>query len=500
MTLWRKFRDDRLLAVCFVVLSIAGVAPLLATPILPFGDWNKVAGHGAILWDVAFGDGVLAHHFEVNTTPVPYWTGFVITAVLASIGGVLFAAKAFVALIIVGLPLAVMRLMVALKRDPRLGLWAFMLNYERNLWAGWTAYLLGMAMVLWTLAWLLEATTWRRALKPFLLSALVAVTHSQALAYLAVAGLLLYLVQPTLKRAAIHTLGLSGGLVAILPWLGAVADKLAGRAVTSSFSVDMHTPDERIAGFYDYTFHVFDGEFTSWVPVLALCLLLCGPIVVASVGRRIPEARLRPALLITLAAALLFALLPFSLRGPGIFHKHNYVRYATFILVGLLLVPRQRLRRGAAFALAPGIVVALAMSWHVTRQMYGFRTTVAPFLEIIDATRPNTRLLPIIASRAYPGWPAVSLGGLHGLLAGEKRCFDPYFFGTKHVPITYRPGRGIKSPVFHGRRFDWEKDLRRYDYVWIQGLDGDPFVTRKRTWPVELVLEAGMWRLYEVKK
>jgi hypothetical protein len=207
MTLWRTFRRDRLLAVCFIALSIAGLAPLFASPILPFGDWNKVAGHAAILWDVAFGDGVLAHHFEINTTPVPYWTGFVISAIFSAIGGVLFAAKMGIAIIIVGLPLAVTRLLVALKRDPRLGLWAFILNYDRNMWAGWVAYLLGMAMVLWTIAWLLEVDSWPQALKVSLLSALVAVTHSQALAYLAVAGFLLYLVQPTLKRAAQHSLG-----------------------------------------------------------------------------------------------------------------------------------------------------------------------------------------------------------------------------------------------------------------------------------------------------
>jgi hypothetical protein len=504
MTLWRAFRRDRLLAIGFVLLAVAGLLPLFFTPILPFIDWNKVTGHGAILWDVAFGDGVLAHHFRINTTPVPYWTGFIITAILASIGGVLFAAKAMVAMLIVGMPLAVMRLLVALKRDPRLGLWAFLLNYERNMWAGWIAYLLGMAMVLWTLAWLLEADTWKKALKATLMSALIAVTHSQALAYLAAAGLLLYLVQPSFKRAAIHTLGLSGGLVAVLPWLGDVAYKVSAKATTAklsdSFLLDMHTPDERISSFYDYTFHVFAGEFTSWIPVLALVLLLAGPVLVASVGRPIRDARLAPALLIMLAAALLYAVLPFSLRAPDIFHKHNYVRYGSFILVGLLLVPRQRLRGRAALALAPGIVLALAMDWHTARHFSRFSPSVEPFLEIMAAVKPNSRLLPIIVQKDDPTCAMAPIGGLHGLLAADAHSFDPYFFGSKHVPITYRPGKGIRSPVFHGRRFDWDKDLRRYDYVWIQGLHGDPFIKDKGERPVKLVLEAGMWRLYEVVK
>ncbi len=109
-------------------------------------------------------------------------------AAASAVGGVLFAAKAFVAFLAVLLPLSVMRLLLALRRSPRLGLWAFALFWEHNLYSGWVTYLLGMALALIVLALLIDMETWRDALVAFAWTVVVALTHTQALALVALGG------------------------------------------------------------------------------------------------------------------------------------------------------------------------------------------------------------------------------------------------------------------------------------------------------------------------
>ena len=54
------------------------------------------------------------------------------------------------------LPLSMLRLALALGRDPRLSLWGFLVSWDHNLFAGWHAYGLGMAIGFVVLAKLVE--------------------------------------------------------------------------------------------------------------------------------------------------------------------------------------------------------------------------------------------------------------------------------------------------------------------------------------------------------
>ncbi len=125
MKLYRALRGDPLLLALTVLLTLAAWAPLCVTPFLPFSDLHNNVAAASMLFDAATGRGTIGYHYHVNMEP-PTRTGRATSscAAASAVGGVLFAAKAFVAFLAVLLPLSVMRLLLALRRSPRLGLWA----------------------------------------------------------------------------------------------------------------------------------------------------------------------------------------------------------------------------------------------------------------------------------------------------------------------------------------------------------------------------------------
>ncbi|MEZ4442719.1 MAG: hypothetical protein R3B72_26730 [Polyangiaceae bacterium] len=498
-SLWAILARDHLLTACFFLLLAVGLAPLLATPVLPFIDMNVTIAHGSILFDVMGHKEPFGSAFEINPLPVPYWTIYILSGVLDAIGGALFAARAVVALAIFVLPLSVMRLLVALRRDPRLGLWAFMFNWERNLWAGWVAYILGIALALWTIAWLLEVESLSDAVKTTVLTALVAITHAQALAFLAVAGLLLFFTRArTLKETGLYVLSLAGGLIAMRPWLEDVfADVHTTSGLKQSFELQEHTVSDKLAKLYAHTFDVFAGDYETWTTGFMFLLLFAGPIAIAAATRSRRGAPLAPPIAITLAALALYVVLPFALKGPGgVFHKHNYVRYAMVMLIGLLTIPRPWLRGKAALWLVPGLVLALAMDVQMYRHLRHFSRRMVALQSLASQIPPRSYVLPIVGERNDPTCRMAPLSGVASLMIASRKSYTPQLWSIRHVPILFTPKappRARGSKVTKGL-------LRRYDYVLVQGLGHDPFPRSKDKLPVELLGEADIWRLYRVDR
>lgn len=497
MTLWRTFRNDRLFALLFGVLLVCAWLPLTQTPILPFIDLQNNVGGASMIVEAMTG-GPMSKYFEVNWEPVPYWTCYLIMAVVSHVAGTLFAAKFVCGLLSLVLPLSAIRFLIATGRDHRQGLWAFLLVWDRNLYAGWVSYLLGMAIALYTLAWLVETTSWRSALRVTAMSGLVALSHAQALAFLAVAGITLVLTQkPSIKRIAIGALALSGGMVGAIPWILEMFKNVPVNTVKQVMTFKWDTPREKMTGFYDFTFGSFGGVFDTNIPVLVFGMLIIGPLMLAMLRRTMPRATIWPPLAITLSCVLLYLVLPFAIFGP-IPHKHNYVRYGTFILLGLILIPKPRLDRSAFLALVPGIVLALLLDLHVARQLRDQSKRVEPFLDIIASIKPHSTILPVVNEYADPACQMAPYNQFHSYASGATRSFDPLFFDNKLTPILYK--RQARPPFPFNGKLDYEHFIRHYDYVLVQGLSRDPFHTRTIIAPVQLVKEAGMWRLYRVGK
>jgi hypothetical protein len=500
MKILDALRRDQTLAVVFVMLLTAALLPLLRTPFLPFVDLHNNVGAASMLFAAVKGDAPAAEFYAVNWSPVPYWTGYVVIAIADKVGGALFAAKAICALVIVLLPVSVMRLLIALGRSPRQAIGAFLLTWDRNLYAGWVSFLLGMGIAFVALAWLIESDDWKQALKVTGLTALVALTHPQALAYLGVAGIgVTFACRRTLRSFSLNVLGLSGGLVAIVPWLHSRLSPVPEGKLERAFSFKWHSAAEKATNLFDHVFGDFAGRFESGLPVLAFVLLLLGPLCLAMLRPR-SRAPFLPALVLTLSALALYAVLPFSIRGP-VTQKHNYVRYASFILYGMLLIPRPRLQGRAFLALVPAIAVALAMNRHVGRQLASVATRAAPFKEIIAAMEPGRRLLPMIYEIEDPACAMAPYSQLHSYASAVKNLYDPYFFDNRFTPVIYRGHLPHPANWRSVDRITFDAHIRHYDYVIVQGLGHDPFVGKGRLAgsPVQLRRQAGMWRLYAVK-
>ena len=311
--LLRAFRGDSLLAGLTLLLVIGGLLPLFVCRFIPLADLPGNAGAASLLFDAAFGHGAAAKYYVVNYAPTPYWTAYLFMASVSSVFDVLVAAKAIVGLLVVLLPLVTMRLLIALRRDPRLGLWAFALSWEHNLYFGWVTYLLGMSLALLATAWIIELEKPRDALRVFVLSVLVALSHIQAVAFLGLAVLLLLVISRPFVRSAVNIcLGASGALVPILPWLAAhLKPGAGGKKAGPSFSFELHTPSEKLHKFAEYCLDNVPTPSAQWVMAGVFLLLLLGPAFLAGLPQRQPvlPARRGAWVVAVTACALYFCLL-----------------------------------------------------------------------------------------------------------------------------------------------------------------------------------------------
>lgn len=513
MKILDALRADPLLLALTVLLTLSAWAPLLVTPFLPLSDLHNNAAMASMLVDVARGKGTLGHYFHMSWVPVPYWTGYAIMALANAVGGVLFAAKVIVAVLAVALPLSVMRLLLALGRSPRLGLWAFAMFWEHNLYSGWVTYLLGMALAFVALAHLVEMETPRDALRVLLWTVLVALTHIQAVALLAVAGAGLTLLGLSRgKSLGLHVLALSGGALPVLPWVG---HHLApeGHASKVPFWFDWHPLVLKASRLFAYTFDHYLKDPPVWAPAFAFAVILCGPLVLAGLVRQrrtpgdpagpIPRDEGVAAAIILLSCVALYAALPFEIRGPAS-HYHNYPRYATFALTALLLLPRPDLRGRRALWLAPGVIAALAMDATTFAQFRSFGVNSRPFLELFSKVPTGSRLLSLINVETDPACSYNPYNQFHSYLSAATKSYDPYMFHNDGNPLQYTPASEPPIPRWTvvTDQLDMAKHARYFDFILIQGLDRDPFRPGGRLAGsrVHVVGEGGIWRLYRIDK
>jgi hypothetical protein len=497
-SLRRLFREDRFLAIATAVLVICAWIPLFVTPFLPFADLHNNVGSASLLWDTAFGHGLASNHYHVQFAPLPYWTAYLFIAAVKPILGPLWAAKALCGLIVVLLPLGTMRLLASLGRSPRVGLWAFALSWDHNLYAGWVTYLLGMSIALFTLAALIECDTWKRALRILPFAALIAMTHLQALAFFLMAGGLVAIAgRDRLRKVGHYTIIASGSLVSLGPWLlRRIQQGPPGQKVASAFTFEWHTPEHKISSLYKYTLDNNPTDLGEIATAVAFIVIVLGSLFLAGLPRRGPsEGGIGRVFAIFFTAAVLYAFLPMAVKGP-IVHWYTYPRYGSFILASLLLVPQARLRGRQALALAPGIGAALLMDYAVLQQFREFGKNARPFLEIIAAAKPDSSVLSLAGDNKDPACTLAPYEQFHAYIVATKSGYDGALFEQADNPLLYvkrlpKPGRGVPLSM--------EKHGQFYDYILVQGPSSDPFTkSPEDAAKVTLVREAGRWRLYSV--
>lgn len=505
MSLLRIWREDHTLAWLTALLVVCAWLPLFAGPFLPFPDLPNNTGAASLLWEVYRGHGVAALHYKVHVAPLPYWTAYLIMAALRPLVGALWAAKILCGLVVALLPLGTMRLLAALGRGPRLGLWAFALSWEHNLYAGWVAYMLGMCLAFFALAWLIECESAKGSLAILGMAVLIALTHVEAVAFFLVAGGLVAVVhrQP-LRKVFYYAVAASGPFVAVVyPWLKErLKDVSKTVPAAKLFTFDWHTPAVKTAGLFTYSLDDLPSKLGMIATALAFVTLIAGPAMLGAAPRRRTSGEGRGrAFMILFSSLALYYVLPMEVSGP-IHHWYTYPRYATFILLSLLLLPRPRLEGRYAWALGPGIASALLMDYAVAKQLGEFAVSSAPFLEIIAAVKPKAMVLPLIDEEKDPACKLNPYNQFHSYIVATRLGYDPYLFDTADIPLVFRNEN--RPPAPRGGRaasFSMAAHGRFYDYVLVQGLASDPFTKNPaEAAQVTLVREAGKWRLYAVNK
>jgi hypothetical protein len=502
--------QDRLLLIATLVLMASAWVPLFCTPFMPLADLPANVAQGALLPDIIFQKGLAGYHYTVQWRPVPYWTTHVFVAVFSQLFGALVAAKLLVGIVVVGVPLATMRLLIALRREPRLALWAFMLSWDHNVYAGWLAYMLGMAFAIWTLAWLLEARTPRQAVRVALATALIGLTHIQPVAYLAVAMPLLILVRKPVKQGLlVHVIGGAGSLICVLPWVMRRMRPDGGQAPPFTFE----TPPlrDKVNGIFGFTLDNLPAPGDASFASLVFVLFIFGVAVLASLSsERDPKPMdagaepLHPAapVLLLLSPLLLYLVLPMSINGP-VSHWYTYPRYATFALLSLLLLPVGRFRGSKVLWLVPGVLAAMVYHAKVAVQFRSFAERAAPFLTIIDHVRYNSAVLPLELDDSDEATRLPPFNQMHSYIAAVKKGYDPHLFDNDSIPFLYRQRRRLPQTAWNDPGgFSLKDHGRHYDYVLIQGARRDPVKKLAPSAGVtpKLVVEAGRFRLYEMLK
>lgn len=492
---------DPLLRWTTLVLLAAAMIPLFLTPFLPFSDLGINTASAELIWDTAAGVHPAATFYDVQFKPLPYWTTYGICAVLGKVFGPLMAAKMLTALILALVPLGTMRLLLALGRDPRLGLWAFAVSWEHNLYAGWMAMMFGVGLASFVLAWMLEAETVGDGARLAPYAALIGLTHVQATWLFGLAGgVLTFTSGPLRRRLAIHAVVFAGTLAVVVPWL--LGQMLGGGGGGgASFTFEWHGPAHKLSQFFAYSLDNFSRRDAERAAAITLVVLVLGPLLLGLLPARAAGDRLSPVVLLAVAGGL-YAFLPFAVNGP-ISHWYTYPRYSTVVLLWLLLIPRPQLRGWAAAAVLPGVLAALLMDVKAIEQFAAFGRRTRPYLDIIEQVPPKAAVLAVVLDDNDPD-PDLKLPPYHQFYAyitAFGHGYSPYLWGNNSIPLIYRPGISLPAPFWNGV-FSMDAHGKYYDYILVQGHQhGDPVAaavgsdgTRAR-----LIRERDRWRLYALR-
>lgn len=496
-SLYRAFRADRLLALLTALLAAAVLYPLFRCTVLPFIDLPHHAALGGLLWDVAFKRHGAADHYWIDLTPVPYWTIYILLAVFERLLGVYAGTKLVVAIAILSVPLGFMRLCQALGRSPRLGLTAFLLAWDFNVYYGWLNHVLALGLALFLLAAILEIETPRDALRTWPLGILLALTHVLPLLFLITAVAVATLIKP---RAIVeHAVALVAPGLTLLPWL---ARSFAGPHVDPGAVFE--PIDVRIQSFFKFTLGsgpVADTAIRA--EGVAFLVLLLGPLLLfllpqqrGRLGRFLPVAPL-------LAALLLYFTLPLEVARP-VTHWGTYPRFATPLLLGALLLPNPRLTGQRVLALVPALLACLWTSSAVAQQFRAFDSETAPFYQAASLVPEGARLLPLCADNHFKSARQSMGESMYAYITARTGGYNPYLFDAPTTMVHYRKEGRPPSPSGFGRqpgRFTMKAFAGYYDYILVQGILDDPVAREPRsdTRTAVKIFEGGRFRLYRLE-
>jgi hypothetical protein len=416
------------------------------------------------------------------------------------LAGPLVAAKGLVALSVVLLPLGTVRLLVALKRSPRLGLLAFALCWDHNLSWGFVAFTLGLGMGLFALAGLLEAESPHAALKKWPLWVALALTHAHAFGIMVLAAPFFALGGKEIpRRLKTHLAGVLPGVAILIPWI--VGRALFGGAHESKTvrPTEFHDLQVKLERFFGYTLDVIPGETSTSLLGGVLIGLIFLAVVFSFIQQEKWVTETRGAMAFFAVALGLYLLLPMTIYWP-IEQWYIYPRQATVLLLFAPFVPRPNLEGKAAWLLIPVVLLGFVAHLTVAQAHRGFAKRAGDFLEILQAVPPNARLLTLTLDDHDPDIKLGPYNQFHAYAVAEKGGYDPYLFDNPSHPIVHNKENALPHPRWNQMHaFSLEKHGVFYDVILVQGKRRDPVARQDANQTLtRLIKEAGRWRLYQV--
>jgi len=467
--------------------AAASLAPLFVSRDVPLVDlpahlgavdiWNRYS-------DPATG---YAKYYLLHIRPAPYWPFYGFLHFASYLVPLRIAAKIFMALTMLGVPLGLRAWIRAHGGPAVLALAGFPIAWSASQTWGFLALTGGTGLLLYSYALLARLDDAR----PWPSRGLLAANVAMGPLLLVCHPLLFILWLPALLVYARRHL-----VVLALPSFVLLAAALAGgperRHIDGSWrSLGSNLKDlffTQVVALWDWRARVLEA--------LALALLLA--FVLA--GRRRAPADRRP---LAMFAALLgvYLVLPFHLDKPIIFAGMNvrvevFVALAAFVLVDNRLLDRWR----QALVALPLVVISIVFPLTIAARFAAFGDAEKDFYAVVEHLPNDPALATLIyVPKATLGWPAWSKFAAYARL--ERGGFDNTLWdatsgvGSTAFPATYRPGAGRPVPPLDAAEtWSYDAHAKDFEYFLTQFEPKDLFSRRPE---LRLVAESGPWRLWQ---
>ncbi|MDX2022766.1 MAG: hypothetical protein SF187_21200 [Deltaproteobacteria bacterium] len=500
--IWPAFAHDRFLLATFCFLSVLAAAPLFLTPFLPLQDLPDHTGLAALMRHVLSGGEVSRRHYQLQYFPVPYWTVYSILGLGSWGAGPLVAAKLLTFIAAICTPLGAIRMAIALKRSPRVGLCAFAFAWDYNVSWGFLAHVIGFGVALLYLARTIEMMSLRDVWRSSWIGCLLALTHAHAtLVWMAASAVTAFVSKDRRRRLQLHGLAALAPILTMLPW---IISRIAARAGGKARSPSWPSFSQRWSSLFDHTFFTFTGPLVPTLLFAVFVTLFLGPPLLGLLGlkHRTKDTHWRIVWGLYGLAWLLYLTAPSGIYWP-INQQFIYQRQASFIVLLGLFLPAPPLDARRFTVLVPGLVAAvLAMVVGIV-QVADFGTRAAPFLNIIAAVPRESRILTLTLDDHDPVSKRTPYNQFHAYIVAEKGGYDPYLFNNPSHPIVFSKAPQPPRPRWNDMAaFSMQKHAPAFDYIVVQGLTHDPVVQgpiEGTSTYVTRITESGRWRLYRVE-
>lgn len=482
---------DRFSSRLLLAAALVTVAPLWCAKYLPFTDLPEHVAAIATLRHWADPAWATPETYVLAAGKSQYLAYHALGALLAfPLGSAELANRVLMTIAGLALPYGVRALLRASRADERLAILACPLFWSRPLVIGFLPYVLGVPVLLFTLARVMERrrtdATLRDDAKLAALALLVFYLHLSAFAVLVLVGVALELV----PRAGFRwqamprrLVWLAPPLVAALVW-AFVAEPEGGPALLSNEAAVFYAPKRSLGAlFAAWTHDVWVSHVDEYAGVAFWGLVLW-----LGIQRKTAEPEGSWAVVARLvpfgAVLLLFLVLPFKVGAGAMLN----VRLSVLLGLFVLLLPRPDRDRRAPFVL--GAVLTLVVAVNAIVEIRGTQRELGDLDRVLANVRPGARVLGLHFERASSY--THSAAWVHALAYHRSRqggVASVSFSEMRHWPIQYRPE--VRPPKKKAMFWDFEPCLFRNS---VDGLYYDYVVSRGDTFPFSNDPPGPAWR------